>query len=91
MTSTGTFKIAANGSEASLEAEIVSDTTRVNSNSLSTSRQCTRTVNGTYNIESSTLTGTSSNNCNSSGDFYFPILELVAGFEEQESLDINKP
>ena len=83
--SKGVFKITT-GSQAQIDATITNDVSREN-NKKSTQKKCERTVSGTYDLATSTLDGTVSSNCEKSGTMYSPILELVAGLSESESLE----
>ena len=47
---------------------------------------CTRNITGIYDLESHYLKGESSHQCEQSGDFYTPALELAAGMDERESI-----
>lgn len=81
----GTFKMI-DTTSATLEATVESDTNRENNNQ-TTTRQCSKTLSGTYSTENSYLDGSATNNCKLSGKIFTPVLELVSGLEEEESLD----
>ena len=88
VTAVGTFKIAADGSQADLDADINYDVERSDADlASSTQNVCQRTLTGTYEMQTGLLDGSSTSNCQKTGKFYAPILELVAGFDELESID----
>ncbi|MDH5552743.1 MAG: hypothetical protein OEX82_05365 [Nitrosomonas sp.] len=88
ITAVGTFKIATNGSQADVDIDINYEVNRSNAE-LATLTQniCQRTITGTYEMQTGLLDGSSTSNCEKSGKFYAPILELAAGFDELESID----
>ncbi|MCK5727665.1 MAG: hypothetical protein KAH08_00430 [Methylococcales bacterium] len=81
----GSFKISV-GSTAQIEAIITNDVTREN-NKKSTQKKCERVISGVYDLATNSLDGTVNSSCEKSGTMYTPILELVAGLSESESLE----
>lgn len=85
VTANGVFKIKSDGT-ASLDAQINRNMVRETTNR-SVSQQCDRALSGTYDAKTSYFKGKSTSTCEKTGAIYAPVLELVAGLNEQESLE----
>ena len=69
-----------------LQADVSSELTRKIGDS-TISKKCTRSVSGTYDAKTRMLDGVSTRSCDRAGSIYAPVLDLAAGFDEDESLE----
>jgi len=86
----GNFTIANSIFEpmANVDATITSDLT-VTSEQDSAEFNCTKTINGTYDMATNTLDGSIKSDCTHNGKVTIPILDLFSGEDSDEEMDNN--